>query len=341
MGPRRLLPLLIVLATAAPAAAQLPIPPLAAEERGAYRARDARTGEEVGRAEWILQQQTEAGRPVLRVRQDGSQTKAGDGRTAWSERLTLDLRGAHPVLTAAREIRDQAGRPVQLERRRLDYDVGSGEVVTTEPRTGETQSRSLRLTAQAVTPELLPAVLRLLPGERAQRMRLDLVTAEGRTIGLQARVVGRERVRVPAGIFECFKVALELTGLTGALAALKLPPLFMWHTVAAPHFWVKYEGPDGGPGSRQVVRELLRFETRAAAAGPPPDPALSPPPAPPGPSAGAGARPRGRRGPDAPALASLLVLAAVLFEIGVEATRLLADARPAPAHPRPRRDPRA
>jgi hypothetical protein len=143
---------------------------------------------------------------------------------------------------------------------------------------------------------------------------------------MRARVVGREWIRVPAGLFDCFKVALELTGLTGALAALKLPPLFMWHTVAAPHFWVKYQGPEGG-SPREIVRELLRFETRAEAAPLPAGLAASRP------AAAAAGGPAGTRSPDLRLFAYLLVLAAVVFEIGVEATRLLTD-RPA-AHRTP------
>jgi hypothetical protein len=310
------------------AAEPLPLPPLAPQERGAYRARDLHTGEELSRAEWTLNRQTEAGRPLLHLQQEGTQS-AAPGPTAWSEHVTLDLRGAHPVLTAARETRDGAGRAVEVEQREFDYALGSGEVVTTEPRTGETQSRAVRLTAQTISAELLPAVLRLLPGTRDHRMDLDVVMAEGRTVGMRAVVVGREWIRVPAGVFDCFKVALELTGLRGALAAVKLPPLFMWHTVAAPHFWVRYQGPEGS-SPREVVRELLRFETRAAAAVLPGDPMASRRAA----ALHPGERPSGTRAVDARLFVYLLVLAAVVFEIGVEATRLLTD-RPAPHTPRP------
>jgi hypothetical protein len=297
---------------------------MAPQERGAYRARDLQTGEEVSRAEWTLNQQTEAGRAVLHLREEGTQSAGAPGPTGWSEHMTLDLRGSHPVLTGARETRDSAGRPVQVEQREFNYDVGSGEVVTTESLTGETQSRAVRLTGQTVTAELLPALLRLLPGTSDRRMDFDVVTAEGQTVGMRAKVVGREWIRVPAGVFDCFKVALELTGLTGALAALKLPPLFMWHTVAAPHFWVKYQGPDGS-SPRQIVRELLRFETRAEAAVLPGDVAASRRAA----ALHPAETPSGTRAVDGRLFSYLLVLDAVVFEIGVEATRLLSD-RPAP-----------
>ncbi|MFB3816801.1 MAG: hypothetical protein ACE147_03965 [Candidatus Methylomirabilales bacterium] len=323
-GPALAIMLAPALAAPAMSAESLPLPPLAPQERGAYRARDLQTGEELSRAEWTLNQQTDEGRPLLHLREEGVQSAGAAGPTAWSEHVTLDLRGAHPVLTGARETRDAAGRPVQIEQRDFDYDLGSGAVVTTEALTGETQSRAVRLTGQTITTGLLPAALRLLPGMQDRRMEFKVVTAEGQTVGMRARVVGREWISVPAGVFDCFKVALELTGLTGALAALKLPPLFMWHTVAAPHFWVKYQGPEGS-SPRQIVRELLRFETRAEAALLPGDLAAGRRAA----AAQPAERPSGTRRLDARLFAYVLILAAVVFEIGVEAARLLTD-QPAP-----------
>jgi hypothetical protein len=92
--------------------------------------------------------------------------------------------------------------------------------------------------------------------------------------------------------------------------------------VAAPHFWVKYQGPDGSAASRQIVRELVRFETEAAAFSQMlPEhgqregrvsslhPSIQ--------------RPDGSRAPMRASLASLFVLAAVVFVVGLEATRCL------------------
>jgi hypothetical protein len=130
-------------------------------------------------------------------------------------------------------------------------------------------------------------------------------------------VVGRERVTVPAGTFDSFKVQLQPTGLWAFLATLHAK-LYMWHTVAAPHVWVKYQGPDGSPGFRPVVRELVRFDTqRATAACPLPGPigtlpaALTASVSPVDP-------PDGRWSALSGTLGFLLVFAALVFVIGVE-----------------------
>jgi hypothetical protein len=282
-----------------------------------------RTGEELSRTEWVLHQETEAGRLVVHLQEDGTQAGDSGGTTVWSSRMKLDLRGAHPVLTSTKESRDAAGRSLQVEQRQFDYALSSGELITTEPLTGSKEARSVRLTGQAITTELLPAILRLLPETKDGRMRFDLVTASGQTIGMQAKVVGREAVQVPAGAFECFKVELEPAGLAGVLAAFKDVKLYMWHTLAAPHFWVKYQGPDGTSAPRQIVRELVRFETQMASASIPHRLAAGTrPQAPPASVHPAGVS-HGTRAPAPSSFGYLLVLAAIVFEVGVEATRLL------------------
>jgi hypothetical protein len=257
------LALLVTLAMTGKAAAmsRIPLPPLSDVERGAYHTRDAQSGAMLGRGEWTLRQEMQGGRPILRLQEHGSDTR---NPMDWSERTSVDLRGPYAVLLSTRESRDAAGNVLRIDEREFNYDVGSGRLVTIDPQRGETASRSVRLTGDTITPELLPAVLRLLPQAAEGERGFELITREGRTIALRARLAGHERVLVPAGSFECFKVELRPVALVG-IFGIRLAPFFMWLTVAAPHFWVKYEGPDGG-ASHGIVRELVRFETAAAPA---------------------------------------------------------------------------
>jgi hypothetical protein len=203
---------------------------------------------------------------------------------------------------------------VHRGQRDFDFELGAGQQVREDVQTDTTTVRAVSLTAQAIPTELLPALLRLLPDARDQQMQFELVTGEGYLVGMRARVVGRERVTVPAGNFDSFKVQLEPTGVLAVLATLR-GKLYMWHTVAAPHVWVKYQGPDGSPGVQTVVRELVRFDTPRA-------PAARPLAAPIGPrTAGLAApvvRPDGSWSAPPETLAFLLVLLALLFVIGME-----------------------
>jgi hypothetical protein len=287
------------------------MPPVAEVERGVYRARDLHTGRALWEGDWRLARETRAGRTILHLEETGQGIRESPGVTAWTERMRLDLWGPHPALTASREVRDAAGRLAHRGQRDFDFELGTGQQVRHDVQTDHTTVRAVSLTAQAIPTELLSALLRLLPAARDQRMQFDLVTGEGRLVGMHARVVGRERVTVPAGTFDSFKVQLEPTGFLAVLATLH-GKLYMWHTVAAPHVWVKYQGPDGSPGLPPVVRELVRFDTPAAR------PLAVPLPPLPAGLAAAVARPAGSWSAPPATLALLLVLAALVFVLGVE-----------------------
>jgi hypothetical protein len=317
--PRLWLSLFAVLAAAGPAAPaeRFPMPPVAEVERGAYRARDLQTGRALWEGEWLFSRETRAGRTMLDLHEKGKGIRESPVATEWTEHMHLDLWGPHPGLTASREVRNADGLLVHRGQRVFDFEFGSGQQVREDVQAGTTTVRAVSLTAQAIPTELLSAILRLLPAARDQQMQFDLVTGEGRLVGMHAGVVGRERVTVPAGTFDSFKVQLELTGPLALLTTLH-PKLYMWHTAAAPHVWVKYQGPDGSPGLRPVVRELVRFDT-------PPAPAARPLAAPIGTLPGGRAasvspiaRPAGRWSALPEALGYLLVLVALVFVLGVE-----------------------
>ena len=242
------------------AAEPIPLPSLAPIEQGTYQARELATGGLLWTEDWVLTQKIQDGRSLVYLEEKGQGSRDGQVPTSWTLNMTVDLWGPTPRLSSTRQVRNGGGRPQQIEERVFDYGRGSGRLRFTDVRTGETKSLTVRVISQSITPELLPAILRLLPDTENHQMRFDLITREGFVLGFQAKIVGREMVEVPAGTYECYKIELDPTGIYGVLAGLLLPKLYMWHTVVAPHFWVKYQGPEGGPGSRQIVRELTRLE---------------------------------------------------------------------------------
>ena len=237
----------------------IPLPPMAASERGVYRARDVASSAALWETEWVVIRANQDGRTVLRMKEDGAGTRADyPGHTLWSTQMTIDLWGADPYLSAIREVRDSQ-RVLEIEDRKFDYRRATGSVEIGHPAAGESSTREVHLTVQTYPVEFLSVLLRLIPNAPDKEIRFQLVTHTASVVDMRANVVGRERVSVPAGTFDCYKVELRPTGLTGVVARLIMPNIYMWHTEAAPHFWVKFQGAEGGPGSREIVRELLRF----------------------------------------------------------------------------------
>jgi hypothetical protein len=237
----------------------IPMPPLGTSERGAYRARDVGSGAELWESRWLVTRNGAPDRPIVEVSQEGRRLGESVVPPAWMVRMRLDLWGPEPRLSSTRQGLDAEGRALQVEHRVFDYRAGTGTILTKDAGNGRAETRTVRLTSRSITGELLAAALRLLPASPDRKLRLEIVTRGGSVIGTEARVAGRESVEVPAGTFDCYKIELVPTGFIGFLADVVLPRVHMWQTVAAPHFWVKYHGPESGIGSRFIVRELLSF----------------------------------------------------------------------------------
>jgi len=88
-------------------------------------------------------------------------------------------------------------------------------------------------------------------------------------LGMIAKVEGEETITVPAGTFECVKIALDYD-LRDLPAILKFIPPFVirsfisrhyaWVEKAPPHAMIKYSGKLGGPGAPNMVEELVKVE---------------------------------------------------------------------------------
>jgi len=256
---RALVLLAVLLGPAFTAAVVLPMPPLALRERGAYRALDAQSGAQLWESDWELTRADDTGRPVLHLHENGAGVRDRPVPTAWTDEMMIDLWGSQPQISATREVRDRQ-QALTVETRAFDYAQGVGRIDTQNLRTGSTRTLPVHLTTQTIPVELLSALLRLAPAAPDRELRFSVVTSAGQVVDMNAKIVGREPVTVPAGTFPCFKVAMAPTGIVGAVATLLMPAMYLWQTEAPPHFWVKFRGSDG-PGSREIVRELLRFTT--------------------------------------------------------------------------------
>jgi hypothetical protein len=217
------------------------------------------TGADLWQSRWLLTRDGMPGRPVVELSQEGRRLGDSIVPPAWMVRMRLDLWGPDQRMSSTREGRDAGGRALQVEHRVFDYRAGTGTIVTRDVGKGRGETQTVRLTPRSITAELLAVALRLLPAAPAGKMPFDIITRGGYVLRTEARLDGRERVEVPAGIFDCFKVELVPTGFVGFLADVVLPRVHMWQTMAAPHFWVKYQGPEAGIGSRLIVRELVSF----------------------------------------------------------------------------------
>jgi len=231
-------------------------------DSGAIAVRLKRGGGVRWTAEWTMAPAEHQGRKAVRFTEQGrgrlhpymqdvrwsleALWLAGDGfRPLEFEKTVTGLNGG--VLAAERKRFDPAKGVVRFER------IGAG---------GRSEVRTLETAADVLAVEGIAGVLRFLPFGRFEKFSSHILSNEPKQYPVTFQPRGRERVETPAGAFECYKV--EVVPDAGFLNLFRLffPKAFFWFTADPPHFWVRYEGPESGPGSPEVVMELTSSKAR-------------------------------------------------------------------------------
>ena len=98
--------------------------------------------------------------------------------------------------------------------------------------------------------------------EQAKPFPAHLLSNEPRLYSVTFENRGLEHVKTPAGELDCYKI--EMVPHLGVLNVVRYfyPKAFFWFTVAPPHFWVRYEGPENGPRTPEIIMELDRGSRR-------------------------------------------------------------------------------
>ncbi len=232
-------------------------------EKGSYQARVAGTDNVLWNVSWETQVTEQDGKTWVRIQEQGKGTPwRYKEPIRWEKQM---LFSSEPLLriqsvsgcrwTAAGKIYSDMELRLEPAGDRLFYrDAEAGQ---------NPQTRSLPWTSQTLPDELLFHWARALPfnqpdssGKREED--LLLLVSPSRLFRVRARVGGTEQVTTPAGTFSCYRVDLA-PKLFGPLKILA-PKMALWCAAKSPHYWVKYQGPIGGPGSPTAVIELVEFK---------------------------------------------------------------------------------
>jgi hypothetical protein len=235
-------------------------PPTAAKSEKGTTTTSLKGGSVRWKSEWSMEREIGAGQPTVRFTEKGSGRYSGfNQEVRWNIETTWTSGEAFRPLISVRTVTDVAGKVLLRERKSFNFDKRTVEIEE-EDSTGNTSRRSISISADTLAVDGIAGALRSLPFERSRPVELHLLSNEPRLYDVSFEVRGRERVRTPAGQFECYKVEIH-----PGLGVLKLfgflvPNAYFWFTVEPPHYWVRYEGPENGRGTPQVVMELATFE---------------------------------------------------------------------------------
>ena len=210
------------------------------------------------RAEWTMDPAEWQRRKAVRF------TERGQGRVnpyqqeiRWSLEAMWSADGTFRPIDFEKTINTISGELLVTERKHFDRDKGSVLFERRFPG-GRMERKTLSVPDDAMAIEGIAGVLRFLRFDPSQIFATHLLSNEPRLYNVTFEIRGKERVKTPAGEFDCYKV--ELVPHVGILNVFRFlyPKTFFWFTVAPPHFWVRYEGPENVPGSPEVVMELDR-----------------------------------------------------------------------------------
>jgi hypothetical protein len=235
--------------------AQLAPPAAADRESGAILAR-TKEGEQLWTNEWTMDKVVIDGRPAVRFTENGEGVAAPfRQRVRWSVDAIWTAGAAFRPLRVEKTVTALDGKVLQREFKQFNAATRTVEFRREEAGSPRPFVKKLDAPADTLAVEGLAAALRSLPFD-GPPARAHLLSNEPRLYEVTFAVRGRERVRTPGGEVESYRV--ELVPDAGILNIFRVffPKAFFWFAAEAPHFWVRYEGPENGPGTEAVVLEM-------------------------------------------------------------------------------------
>jgi len=206
-------------------------------------------------AEWTMEPTREKESPAVRF------TEVGHGRyspyalpISWSLVAVWTADSEFRPLRSEKTITDENGHTIATERK--TFDQAAGTVHLERTRAGHRpETKQLSIPPDTLTVEGIAGILQFLPFENWRPFTAHMLTNDPQLYKITFELRGKERVRTSAGEFEAYKI--ELVPELGALSVFRpfLRKAYFWFSTAAPHAWLRYEGPENGQGTPQVVME--------------------------------------------------------------------------------------
>jgi hypothetical protein len=209
-------------------------------------------------ANWTMAPGERAGRKVVRFTEQGQgRVSAFPDDVTWSLEAVWSADASFQPLEFEKIVSSPNGSRLLTERKSFDPVKGIVRF-SRQFANGRSETKSLSTPSDTLAVEGIAGVLRFLPFQSVPSFPAHLLSNEPRVYNVTLEARGKERIKTAAGEFECYKI--EVVPHLGPLNLFRpfFPKTFFWFAVAPPHFWVRYEGPENGPGTPVIVMELSR-----------------------------------------------------------------------------------
>jgi len=170
-----------------------------------------------------------------------------------TEEISIQMDKEARFITGTRSAFQSPDKPVSRERIWRDQNAVFVERVTEGGI--ERKEHRLRPDRELAVDGSLLALLRFFPFTEEKRWNLFMVDFSGYSISVTVLQEGREKITVPAGEFECYRLVLVVN-----IPILK-PRITYWLWTQKPHFLVKHQGKRG-PFTSSYTTSLFSFQYR-------------------------------------------------------------------------------
>jgi len=210
-------------------------------------------------ADWTMEPAERQGRKAIRFTERGrGRVSDFPGEVQWSIEAWWAADANLQFLESEKVVKTSTGAILATERKRFDHNKG---VVNFDRNESGKNSKKKSISAppDTLAVEGIAGVLRFLPFDRSNPFEAHLLTNEPSLYRVTFEKREKSRVKTPAGEFDAYRIeVVPHLGLLDVFRSLA-PKTEFWFTAASPHFWVRYEGPENGPGTPDIVMELTAY----------------------------------------------------------------------------------
>ena len=147
--------------------------------------------------------------------------------------------------------KDKNGKIVKTINRNYDLDQKKAIYMTNGDK------KELKFEENLVDPEIFLIFLMNYPFEQRQNLSFHIISPMITVQKVCIEYKGVDVLNIGDQNIDCYKLQMMPDlGFMGVMAKF-MPSTYFWVTVSDPHVFVRYEGPESGPKSSVVVREVI------------------------------------------------------------------------------------
>lgn len=141
----------------------------------------------------------------------------------------------------------------------LYFDAKAGKIYfsSEDKISKKTTRQTFKLEKDIIDKYAMGTALSSYPFAKKKDFTFHYISDEPKVYSLTLHYKGKEKITVPAGTFECYKLEMTVDlGLLGIVSAF-VPKTYFWYRVKDQQ-WIKYEGLESGLGTPYIVMQLAK-----------------------------------------------------------------------------------